>query len=496
MRLERELSYYEKFFYERRINDFYSNFFVSATYCNKTGKDFKKLLIHAVKNLILKYPALYTNVHQDSDNLDIYFKPVDSINLKNLIDFENYENLLDSDKNLNESIVYDIVKFKFDYGQANLPLWKLKIINDYTVIFYCDHLLFDGTSGSNFHMKLLEELNLISFQADAEYDVDNNDFDIVLFNSRIEKNYLKPIPKSIYDHFYLENSESVYTRLVPAWLQEIFQKSFEYFSIGSTNINGQDFIKAPFIDPKYLTKPGDFEYDIKIINIPVKVLKLVLKSTREKNVSLTSLIIYISLLALAPLTNEKTITAKIPVDLRERLDLSDLSDEINEFDDTFGLFIKLLQLTFPPAKLKFKLNNISNERNAKFNWNEIKKINSSLSQSASQDHFKTITKFKHVDIKENMLQFANKPFISTLQISNLGLIKSKTIDENNSNVIITDMLFSQSNGVLGSPFFLNIISTAIGGMNIVLSTIPDLKSEYAESVELLEKIILEIEHYL
>ncbi|ODV97885.1 hypothetical protein PACTADRAFT_47722 [Pachysolen tannophilus NRRL Y-2460] len=488
---ERNVSFFEECYYQRNVTDFYSNFFVSATYDNRKGKDFKRILAKSLRNLILKHPILYTNVYKNEKINRLVLRPVESINFKDLVEFEEHETLFDHPNSLNGHVMQEIIHSKFKYGNLDEPLWKLKVINNETLIFYCDHILFDGTSGANFHEKLLHEFNDVSKAEDeteAKKVLENND--IKLFDLEDDAQYVKPLQESIYGAMCKTDIKfiagNLYSQYAPAWLQKIPEKLYEYFfpsPIEQSKENSLTPTGSLYENTNYLARKGAFTHDFKIVNIPPDRLSKLLKITRSNEVSLTALIMYVSLIALKNLTKDQDTITKFPISLRGKEDLG-------KYDTTFGLFIKSGELVLPPLT-----NKPSPTTTDKVDWKVVKLINDKLKEVlVDDDNFKSIAMQRLFNDTKFFVKQLNKPLSSTLEISNLGFKSFKDIDETAADFMITDMLFSQSIGALGSNFSLDVISTKLGGMNIVLTTIPELREEYAYSIDLFEKLIIELEN--
>ncbi|KAI0764616.1 alcohol acetyltransferase [Trametes elegans] len=76
------------------------------------------------------------------------------------IDFDKIVEFLDIDSHSLEAIIEAQFMRSFDLD-ADLPLWRLSVLTDSTVVFAYDHAMGDGQSGLAFHLSLLAALRMI-----------------------------------------------------------------------------------------------------------------------------------------------------------------------------------------------------------------------------------------------------------------------------------------------------------------------------------------------
>lgn len=205
------------------------------------------LVTRVLKNLIQKYPELYTTV---SSNLD--FEPLKSIRTPDVLSVVTFDNEKDEKINCHSGgpppyLICHILKNDGFQPGSNRPLWNLYLLDESQLVFHCQDILFDIFSAANFHQLFLKELaKTINSTAD---DSGKPLECLFKLDTQLARNY--NLPKSIYDNLKLH---------FPATKPELFnlqtQSFFKSISFNAVK-KPLDFIQLPITS--YNTPNNDSE---------------------------------------------------------------------------------------------------------------------------------------------------------------------------------------------------------------------------------------------
>ncbi|OWB62222.1 hypothetical protein B5S31_g366 [[Candida] boidinii] len=598
----RQLSYLENYYFLRNTKKFYANFLIHSKFSEEIPLN---ILYQALKKITKDYPQFNLQVFETKNETS--FRYLTDYKLKDVIEYA--DDIYKSSKytpNL-EDIFDDIHLIKFPYSLKNKPLWRLRIINKNEMIFYCDHIMWDGTSGMSFFQILRDNINEIinnknktgnNLSTKLSEDEEKKLLNSYLFNYNDQSIRLKeihPKPTSIINYnpdlyFFLKTAvDFAMYEYFPVFLKYIINKIRNSFvlnlqtynpnSLTSSHNDSNDdfnFQNYNLLGDKYqvdhlINRAGYGRSLIKTINIPSDKVSKLIKSCRENRVKLTSLLTAIGQYAMVPCLKEKEAFNIVPVNLRKYMDAEKIKSQYPDFDITFGLYMSGAGIFFPSlistierdensyrsddgvyfsdneedydyefdddddeadydsdsedcyydthtsleeideSKLtidtlciptitvsvehsdisnytivkQMMSGNLTNLHRLKFDWKIARYFQHNLDLSV-ESSAKYIGMLQYVNIESFLTEKTKKPKEITFEVSNLGSYKrTGKLD----NIEIIDASFSQPRGVTSGYFSCNVIGTDIGGINLVLTCIPELKQEFEKYVTIHKQLI-------
>lgn len=413
----RSLSLYESFFRCRTVNGYYNGFQVTATYSSPLSLH---KLYWALAATLVDYPILASNVFRKDK--DYVVAPLDRITLKQVVSIidsnhPDYDVMM-SNGTISETGMKYLNSFVFQVD-CQLPLFKVFLFGDNVLSVVLDHTLYDGLVGNYFHELLLKKLRLLP------EDVDEVSMDDEVFVHCGDNLCSYPEPIDCYFPEWeipFTDDPNHFTKQVPL---------------------GLDKWKGRFPGAKGVS------IAFKLINVPSQDLVNILSNCKLKNVTLTSYIEAVFLKTFQPVFGDNYTHNKVAITLR-RFVPNCPEFLVNNLAHTG------LPMNFPPIN--------------DFSWDLVQTINQNLKSSITNPKIMNVMMpFKQTYIPgDNNLPFFDsllgkvKP--ETLKLSNLGFIRLPA-----DGLTITDMIFSQDVSAVTSEFMINVISTSIGGLNIVMS---------------------------
>ncbi|KAF7309924.1 hypothetical protein MIND_00364700 [Mycena indigotica] len=125
---------------------------VAAKYASLDGRSLsQETLFAALKTVVEKHPSLCLKVQQE-DAKPSYAK-LDKVDLSLVVQFSDAEDV--------ELAIQRQLSTRFDTS-AELPLWRLQVLANNTVVFAYHHGIGDGLSGVAFHMTLLDAVKVMT----------------------------------------------------------------------------------------------------------------------------------------------------------------------------------------------------------------------------------------------------------------------------------------------------------------------------------------------
>lgn len=445
---ERSLSVLEKYYFERNINSVYSVFFVAGVYSQVDPA----LLSHALRAVLLKYAALSLNAFGDSSKTAL-LRTLDRIEFDTVVEYTEIGELVNAEIKLNESVTKEILKLKLDLN-VQAPLWRILVINKETVVFITDHLLVDGTSGVNFHLELLKEMNkLKGLKISTKLDL--------LFDSAVDTPEIEFSSQNddMYNPGLLFAVNIVFWEFAPNFVKNV--GNYIYSKISGKGLTGE------FFKSERKLKLKDFEVSTFYVKIKPDYLKIMLLECKSHKVQLTSLLMYIASLSVSEHSQGKDLTMSFPASTRN---VFDLDPEVAKF----GVFVKSgsFVIAAPSGKTP--------------NWEVISSIQDEITKCIKSDTgLKEIGMLKYVDPKEYVMGSVGNSLRTTVEISNLGLMKSELIGseaqagETSETVKLVDLYFNQCIGFSGGLANFNVASTTLGGMNIAVTYHPSERNYFS-----------------
>lgn len=435
-RESRDISFPEEYCFWRTQLKTYTNYKILVEYSHDITQE---ALYHALTRMLYRYSALTTNVMPTNTNkIGFNFVLVDTVQFGDVVEFIEDENLENPEKILDST--YDTY---FTYGN-NKPLWKLQIINKKFILFYCDHIIYDGTSGKNFHIELSKELCISapSITSNSYHGLDS-----ILFQKSMidfDSYQLIPSPPQIID--YNGSFGLTLYKLLVALTPETFSKWLKRWLDGNPYSKMMNYDTITYKECKLV--PNE-KSTCRIIHLTQNQLNSLLKVARAHQIKLTSLIIMLGNLSCAKYITGKDndIVVGVPVNMRPLIQEETANKLCNNFSSLFGLYVGVLFVDLPAMSKLCPDGNI--------NWDLVKYVNGYI-----HDNFKTAPVdyglLRFTDIKQYIVETHEKNEKYAFEISNLGMIPSE-----NSNIV--NAWFDQPTQI----FSVNMISTA-NGANLAL----------------------------
>ncbi|KAK9469415.1 alcohol acetyltransferase-domain-containing protein [Lipomyces arxii] len=137
---------FENYFVTRSTLDFYR----SVCIWSELDRPITKPRLYAALSRLVTRHAALRAVVLDHDTKLPKFGFLARIELDKVVEFVTCESEIE---------LGSLHETKFDYTAADVPLWKLVVMNMTTLAFVFDHSPLDGTSGGIFHTDLLEFIN-------------------------------------------------------------------------------------------------------------------------------------------------------------------------------------------------------------------------------------------------------------------------------------------------------------------------------------------------
>ncbi|KAJ7612008.1 alcohol acetyltransferase-domain-containing protein [Mycena polygramma] len=110
----------------------------------------KELLFPALRIVIEAHALLGVRFDSREDSLDISFLRLPSVDLTRVVQFSGHSDL--------QNAITNQLSRRFEDTQGDLPLWRLEVLADNTVILAMHHAIGDGLSTATFHRSLLQAL--------------------------------------------------------------------------------------------------------------------------------------------------------------------------------------------------------------------------------------------------------------------------------------------------------------------------------------------------
>ncbi|KAL3231133.1 Uncharacterized protein RNJ44_00772 [Nakaseomyces bracarensis] len=191
------------------------------------------LVTRTLKNLIQKYPELYTTV---SNSLE--FEPLKSIRTPDVLSVVTFDNEKDEKINCHSGgpppyLIRHILKNGGFQPGSNRPLWDLYLIDESQLVFHSQDILFDIFSAAKFHQLFLKELISTSQEEECENPLEF----LFKLDNTTTKNYT--LPRSIYDNLKLH-----FPATKPELLNLQTQSFFKSFFFNAVK-KPLDFIQSP-----------------------------------------------------------------------------------------------------------------------------------------------------------------------------------------------------------------------------------------------------------
>lgn len=453
--ISRPLTVSEHFFRSRTAAKKYKSFQVTATY-NNNLKDDLRLFFKALRKALLEYHMLATNIKLDKSINQYAFIPVESLKLEDILFLEPYREKWFTNGVVNETYLKFCNDTSFElYGES--PLFKLILIGENNLSAIFEHTIADGLVANYFHEIFLENLAYC----------DSND----------EETFISeygPLPETITmasEIFNIQKDRQYIKNSLPPPIDPFLEDIDLDCSYDDPNFHEK------IIPKEYPNKwPGRFEtidtheIGFKLINFTPEETKKILKKCKEHKVGLTSYVEVIHTLTLQPIFGDKQHTThRTAMTLRRHF-----SSELAE-----PCYKKILskpnyKILGSPAHMGY-VQNLPPLK--KFSWDLVQKLNADILEDIKNKRsLHPIKKWKdtadmlHPTNDEFFNAQFGKPKADSVKISNLGFVNVPEYKVNDDKSwIISNMVFTQDLAPYAAEFVLNVISTPLGGLNLVWS---------------------------
>lgn len=408
----------------------------------------KLLLYRALRKLLIDYPSLTCNVFQVDDDRKVVMRPVEKIVFDDVVEI-----LVDPVPIRNETLMRDLAETQFSQVYQEKPLFKLTIPNEVSLCAAFEHTLADGLVGRYFHEIFLDSL--------AYCDNDDNHAEYTSLYGAPPAEFL-----GLLVLFSLENDTARFTSSVPPPL-EMYMGSLEVVEIDSLHFSKQVPPDYPLLWPGRFLSKLERSIAYKHLNLSASQLRQVLAQCKLHNVTLTSYVVVNCAMALQPIFGPShhflVVTA---VTLRRFLSAETVELPYQSLVDPTKKMLGLhshggMAQLFAPID--------------HFSWDLVAHYDANMRKTvADKQGLWSILNHLHVpDWRgDNASEFAStlgKSKLDSLKLSNLGYVDFPSHpSEKGSPWTVKDLVFWQDIAPT-SEFVANVISTPLGGLNVVIS---------------------------
>lgn len=434
----RDLSYVEEFFFWRTHLGHYTNYRILGEYDVESVT--ANSLSYALSTMLNKFSALTMNLKPVTIESPTGFgyHLVDKVFLSDVVDFIEL-----SEETCNpEFILNNFTHERFYYGN-NKPLWKLKVFNYKYILFYCDHLLYDGTSGKNFHIELSK--SLLDFQTvRSEESCDLNS--VVFDKSTIDFGKYQVIPDPTKVINYTPPVLTTIYELIMALAPKPIRRFLYYWTSGNPYVKQMSLNNLSYKECKLFP---DETSTVKIIHLESAKVKSLIKIARDHDVKLSSLLIILANLSFSQFIKNEGQDSKysIPVDIRFKVDDKKGGELCPNFSKLFGLYVGCVVIEMPEISKLCP--------DGKLDWDIVKYVNDQIHDNREASAY-VVSLLRFVNRKKFLQEKVEEKDLATFELSNLGVV--------DNNKTLSQLWFDQPPEL----FSCNVISTKTGGINLTL----------------------------
>ncbi|GMF99184.1 hypothetical protein B5S33_g3697 [[Candida] boidinii] len=505
----RSLSRLEEYYKFRNTYRVYTGFYLFGQFSEPWTTH---IMYDVLKNIIDRHPELYNQVF-DREIVDKKGKkkvtseiaPVDSFKLSDVLEIVNDKKL----ESLEETINYcnEIMFDKgFDFNLKNKPLWKIFLINSKNVLFYTEHMLFDGTSGANFFRELKYEFNKLTSSSNCE---SSSDDDAEYLNKLVYSTGADSrVPVVSTDLYTCKPSTAymlyiLYKELAPVFVTKYAKRIYSGISyyLGFKSGEFQEIdgysVGSVFTFDNHIDEPVINRKNTKILSLSKEDVGKLLGKCREHGVKMTSVLATIGNIGICGSANGYDIGTGIPFNVRPFVDeekLRDAGETIKAFE-LFGLFMSQVSVEFPSTYLKENFpdpegikSGVCAEKEQIAFWNVAKYFQHHLS-TRMEESLALAGTLDYVDPEDFVKSSLSKKKSKSYEISNVGVLKNGETEKQK----LVNLVFNQPNGTITGYFGCNVAGTDIGGTNFALTCAYGLEEDfntYAEQFDAYLKWLL------
>lgn len=480
----RALAPFEKWYFWRNELGMYSNFRIAAHYKRDLTPE---LVCQVLARMVARHPSLAMNVYQggnivhdvEEDNVDcrgpqgpgnvdedLHFRFMPSIKLEHVLEVMD-------DPNMTITTLFDTLQSRRFYYGGSHPLWKVILLNKQTLVYYSDHVLFDGTSGSNFHMVFSKEMaqleresnkcselgepsEFVSSPAHCTHTQKTKSKRTVFDLNHAPPSYqLAPNPAKFLD--YTVPIHYLLYIVMIFYLPRVFSNAIQYYIDDSQFANKKSYniLAAPRRKPSAASKDT-----CRHVHIKSETMRKLLAQCKANKVKFTSLLVILALVSIKSITGPDNDTMTIvPVNSRFQLQQS--------VDTNFGLYLGDVHIELPALD---KVMDMSGQ----INWPLVQYVNRVIqtNKTDSQRDLGLVSWINPRDfLKSRRDDHDPNQMCATLVVSNLGYV-------NDPHGNLGDMWFDQpcQSATLGL-FSLSVIGSK-NGVNLLLRS---MKPQWLET---------------
>ncbi|KAK6205514.1 alcohol acetyltransferase [Scheffersomyces amazonensis] len=473
--LSRPLSLSEHFLRSRTATRFYNNFQVTGTYSQNISSHLIWVYM-ALRKSLLDYPILICNIQREKD--DCVFRPINSAKLGDIVELSDIHGNIENGA-INEKFMKYLNTISFDL-YSETPLFKLVILGEHVSAVF-EHTITDGLVGPYFHEIFLKNLDYVSNESNCtEYEIlygkipTQVNLDSTLFNFEKDQSFFThslPPPSDI----FVEDPELDFTYGDPDYHEKAIPEGYE------TKWPGR-------FEPTH-----DQSIGYKLVHFDPDEAKQLVDKCRSQGTTLTPFIQVVHVLTMQPIYGDKHYTShRMAITLRRHAKPENVPDY---FQDAYAE---------PGYKLLGGWAHVGPRENYpplfEFSWDKVKEIHRNLVADTNNTRLYNIYQpFKNVYSKtsnnDEFFQLSMQAKADATKLSNLGFINFPVYKSTPGiDWTVNNLVFSQDVSAPTADFVYNIISTPLGGLNIVVS-FQDHRSDDLSN-ESLEGLVAKFRHNL
>ncbi|KAI8996423.1 alcohol acetyltransferase [Trametes punicea] len=410
---------------------------VSAKYRHDAGAPLdRSTLFVALERVVYAHPALVSRpmpCPEAPSILPFTWVRLPSLDLNRVVDF--YE----EDSTHLESILTSFYAAPVQCPD-DLPLWKLFVLSDATIVFAYDHTIADGQSGMGFHAALLSALRQLQGP--------------VLYHSGL----LSALPEDVALVPPLEDSMdvSVPFRVIAGALYNTYVPSF---------LRRNEMAWAGNPVPKSITHGSV----IHILRYPPKDAAWLLQLSRLHSTTITGTLHALALVVLSGLIRTlpdaniyRSIATVIPVSLRRYTGTSPIAfcNHVSSYSAHHSLL--------PPSHKSAATVSVET-----FPWHLAADFSATLKREASRSVYLVgLLKYVLEGYEKYLLSFLGKKRPAALEISNLGPFPVDSVEKPSSpgaSWRIDEVIFAHTLPVTGAAFVMGVSGAESGGLGVTIT---------------------------
>ncbi|KAI0951065.1 putative Hybrid PKS-NRPS biosynthetic cluster [Taiwanofungus camphoratus] len=428
----------ERYYVTRHYLGMDSCIVVSASYASidsTTAILDRSALYAALGKVVHRHAALGMRLSGESTSCPTFAR-LDKIDLSKVVEFTDHSDLAAAME------AHFLRRFDTD---AALPLWRLQVLKDNTLIFAYHHGIGDGQSGLAFHRALLSALNENETEASA-----SGGTEVVAVPK--SSTLVPPVEKL--------TSLSVSFRKLCSEMSGLFAPS--WWSARSSTWTGHSIVTVPTLVTR-----------VRLVQYTPEETARMLGLCRSHKSTVTSFIHTLAVLILSrlipretsPRQKYRTLCTTIPVSLRRYTNTS---------EDEMCIHVAVYA-SYPALHIYTPETSLAED----FPWNIAAKLTSTLRKDSELRRTREgigMLRFLFGNYEGYFKGMLGKERTCSFEVSNIGRFPSttKAIDSppnerGSRGWSITTMQFAQSSPVFGAAIKLNVVGTPAGGLGISIT---------------------------